>query len=289
MASGKTTDRAFLLSKDDYLGGSDFDIADCYSDHGSDFNGVLHFHDFYELSMIYEGRSEFLVSGETFRMNSRSIQLIRPSDYHRQNVRDGDYIRYYNLMFTDNLLPKELREKLGSDDRPLCAEFAPDGTWKHLQTSTVYALSRYNQPARDLPVEILAKSLIELLCYELLCHREESGSAELGSAEGAVRAAIGYVQKNYRRPITLSDAAAAAGLSVSYFSTLFRQVMGIRFSDYLTGYRLKIADRYLRTGDLTVKEIAPLCGFSTTSYFVTQYRRQYGVTPGQRGKKDGRG
>lgn len=56
-----------------------------------------------------------------------------------------------------------------------------------------------------------------------------------------VRRAVAYIQKNYREPLKLADAAAAAGLSASYFSAVFHQTMGISFSKYLTEYRLQAA------------------------------------------------
>lgn len=277
-----------LLPKEVYLGQADFDLADCYSENASSFNDRLHFHDFYELSVIYEGRSDYLVSGERFVMERGSIQLVRPSDYHRQNVAIGDHIRYYNLMFTDDFLSPSLRELLDADSRPLCANLPEGGEWSHLLTSVRYAKLRFDRSPDDALTDLLCKSLVELLCYTILKGRDSSQISEIGTSEEAVRIAMGYVQKNYRRPITLSDAASAAGLSASYFSGLFKRVMGIPFSDYLASYRLKMADRYLHSGDLPVKQIAALCGFSSSGYFITRYRRQYGTTP-KRAKREEKG
>lgn len=284
----KSPDRSvLLLPKEVYLGDADFDLADCYSDNGSSFNDRLHFHDFYELSVFYEGRSDFLVSGERFVMGERSVQLIRPSDYHRQNVAPGDHIRYFNLMFTDSFLPPALREMLDADSRPLCMSLPGGGEWSHLLTSVRYAKAQFDRSPDDALTALLCRSLVELLCYTVLRGRDLPGGSESGTWEEAVRIAISFVQKNYRRPITLGDAASAAGLSQAYFSTLFRQVTGVPFSDYLASYRLKIADRYLHSGDLPIKQIASLCGFSSPGYFITRYRRQYGNTPKR--AKEGRG
>lgn len=275
-----------LLSREDYLGQGDFDLADCYSEHSSSFNGRLHFHDFYELSVIYEGRSDFWVNGELFPMNGGSIQLIRPSDYHRQEVAEGSFIRYYNLIFTDAMLPPELRRSLEEDDRPLCRTWQnrPSPDWSVLCS----LLRMVHRQLSEEPVRsdrelgrMLVGSLIEFLCCQLLGGARSAGERE-PTTEGAVRAAIRYVQQNYRRPIRLSDVADAVGLSQSYFSTLFHRAMGIRFSDYLIAYRLRIADRYLATAELTVQQVADLCGFGSAGYFVARYREHYGLTPGRR-------
>ena len=85
-----------ILPAKEYLSNGLFNIQNCYSEAESSFNRQLHFHDFYELSLIYEGSSRFLINGSSFVAAAGSLQLIRPSDYHRQMTDTGEYIRYYN-------------------------------------------------------------------------------------------------------------------------------------------------------------------------------------------------
>ena len=79
-----------VLSPDEFLGGRDYRIWDCYSEHQSTFNNRLHFHSFYEMSIIYEGKTDFLISGNKFSLKNHSIQLVRPSDYHKQMTAEGN-------------------------------------------------------------------------------------------------------------------------------------------------------------------------------------------------------
>ena len=57
--------------------------------------------------------------------------------------------------------------------------------------------------------------------------------------------------------------------------------MGVSFSGYLAEFRLQTAQRYLRFSDLTIKEAAAACGFSSCPHFVTAFKRAFGMTPGQ--------
>lgn len=272
-----------ILPHEYFLGENPYTLWDCYSEHGSNFNNRLHFHDFYEMSVIYEGSSDFLVNGTSLHMGERSVQLIRPCDYHRQQTGEREHIRYYNLMFTDGMLTDGLRDLLDRDDLPLYAIL--DGeVWRDL----LALMSRCHEMAQKDPYGELTMQFIRgaigIFCVFLLEGSAKSPPVPEDGPQECVRRAVGYVRRHYREKIRLRDAADAAGLSENYFSTLFRSVMGVTFSEYLCGYRLKIADGYLRAGDLSIKEIAPLCGFPSAEYFVTKYRLRYGVTPGKKGK-----
>ena len=109
-----------ILPAKEYLSNGLFSIQNCYSEAESSFNQQLHFHDFYELSLIYEGSSRFLINGSSFVAAAGSLQLIRPSDYHRQMTDTGEYIRYYNLIFRQEVLSNVLLDALEEAVEPFC-------------------------------------------------------------------------------------------------------------------------------------------------------------------------
>ena len=120
-----------ILSSAEFLGNENYAIWDCYSEYESSFNNRLHFHDFYELSVIYEGSSNFLVNGSAFDMGEKSMQLVRPSDYHRQQTGKGKYIRYFNIVFSGDFISEALRQKLEEEQSILCVNVEND-EWENL-------------------------------------------------------------------------------------------------------------------------------------------------------------
>ena len=70
------------------------------------------------------------------------------------------------------------------------------------------------------------------------------------------------------------------GYSVTYFSKLFHQQTGEKFSDYVLKKRLELSLLYLQTGNDSIDEIAARCGFSSQSRYIEFFRRQYNKTPG---------
>lgn len=274
-------DRRFcVLEPEGYLQRRECNIWDCYSEHSSSFNDRLHFHSFYELSVIYEGSSRFMVNGALFDMGVGSIQLIRPCDYHRQLTSPGEHIRYFNLMFSSAWLSAPLLRALEQAPGSLCAT-ARGGEWDELLRLTRRVFREFTGAPDDPLAQTLVRCGVECLCVYLLRHHAADAVGPSDAPSEAIRRAVAYIHGNYRGPLRLSDAARAAGLSPAYFSAVFHRAMGASFSQYLLEFRLQMAQRYLRLSGLNVKEAAAACGFASYPHFVTAFRRAFGLTPGQ--------
>ena len=98
----------WILSKEEFLCQKEFNIEDYFSDYSSFYNQKLHFHDFYELSVVYEGNALYDINGIHVPMKRGTMQLITPAGYHRQLIQAGEYLRYFNFMFTAEMLRKLL-------------------------------------------------------------------------------------------------------------------------------------------------------------------------------------
>lgn len=280
MARKNSSGSCEVLAPEFFLEEKQFNIWDCYSEERSNFNGRLHFHEFYELSVIYEGTSRFMVNGSEYAMGVRSLQLIRPSDYHRQLTGEGEHIRYYNLMFSADFISSDLLKVLEECPGPLCAN-ASDAEWRDLLRLIRAIEQKFKEDFDDPLAQIFIRANVENLCIFIMQHQQNRTSSHIETMQEPIRRTLAFIQRNYRKEIHLADAATIAGLSPTYLSALFHSTMGVPFSVYLTGYRLQIAERYLRTSNLSVKQIAAVCGFSTYPYFVTAFKAEYGVPPGE--------
>lgn len=101
------------------------------------------------------------------------------------------------------------------------------------------------------------------------------------SGEEAVRRAVFYVRQHYEEPLVLTEIAAHVHLSPSYFSRLFKATMGQSFGEFLTQERLKHARHLLGHSEVPIEIIAQRTGFSSATYFATNFRRWEGKTPRQ--------
>ena len=99
-----------------------------------------------------------------------------------------------------------------------------------------------------------------------------------------IKNALLYISENYDA-ITERDVAAFCGLSYNHFSASFKKAVGRSFSDYLSLIRINEAEKLLASTEKSITDIALSCGFSSTSYFISRFRSQKGISPGQWRKK----
>jgi AraC-like DNA-binding protein len=97
----------------------------------------------------------------------------------------------------------------------------------------------------------------------------------------AVHKATEFINSNYAKKLTLPDIADYIDLSANYFSRLFTQCMGVSLSTYIINIRLQKAKELIIYTNLSIGQIANLCGFDSQAYFISMFHRQFLMTPGK--------
>lgn len=90
----------------------------------------------------------------------------------------------------------------------------------------------------------------------------------------------GYVQEHYRT-VNLEDISQTYFMSKNYFCSLFKNVTGESFMDYLTAVRMEQAKRLLLESELKTYEIADLVGYKDQRYFSQVFKKATGLQPTQ--------
>lgn len=96
-----------------------------------------------------------------------------------------------------------------------------------------------------------------------------------------IRKALRFMQDNYSTHLELNQVADFVGLSPSYFSSLFNQVVGVSFREQLCRIRVEESKRLLLQKDYSLVDIALAMGFPDQSYYCKVFKRIVGVTPGK--------
>jgi two-component system, response regulator YesN len=100
--------------------------------------------------------------------------------------------------------------------------------------------------------------------------------------------ALKHINAHYTEEITLDDVAGAVFLSPTYFSKLFSEEMGCRFTAYLNKIRIEKSKLLLKSSDIALVDIAGLVGYEDQSYFTKVFKRVTGVSPGKYRESGGR-
>ncbi|MDK2808945.1 MAG: two-component system, response regulator YesN, partial [Clostridiales bacterium] len=117
-----------------------------------------------------------------------------------------------------------------------------------------------------------------LSCYETVIIYEE-GQKESKSYEVAVLAKQ-YIEAHYKEPdMSIQDISKVLLVNQTYLRKMFKSEMNMTLSEYITKYRLEMAQRLIRETDYKLFQVAEEVGYSDVSYFSKCFKKYYGVTP----------
>ena len=96
-----------------------------------------------------------------------------------------------------------------------------------------------------------------------------------------IQVAKRFICDNIHRHLDLDTVANKVYLSPSYFGILFSKETGITFTDYIYEKRMGKASEYLQDIKYNISEIANMTGYKDPKYFSRQFKKYYGINPGQ--------
>ncbi|MGP3955638.1 helix-turn-helix transcriptional regulator [Nonomuraea sp. 3N208] len=94
-----------------------------------------------------------------------------------------------------------------------------------------------------------------------------------------LRPALTIMHAEPGRPWGLEELARAAAMSRTSFAERFRTVAGVPPLTYLNRWRMLLAQRALRDGDVRVGALAVELGYASESAFSTAFKREVGESP----------
>lgn len=91
---------------------------------------------------------------------------------------------------------------------------------------------------------------------------------------------VKFIDENFNDSnLNLNSAAEAFGYNSKYISRVFKNSMGITFSEYLTNARMQHAVFLIEQNVTSVKNIALLSGYKDPLYFSNVFKNKIGTSP----------
>ncbi|BCY27905.1 AraC family transcriptional regulator [Flavobacterium okayamense] len=124
--------------------------------------------------------------------------------------------------------------------------------------------------------------------YELLSlyfNRSEDPNAEqcpfLIDEENVlkIRKAKDIILSKMSEPPTLQELADMVGISLKKLKEGFKEIYGDTVFGFLLDYKLEYARQLLDSGSFNVNEVGLKIGYSTSSHFISAFKKKFGVTP----------
>ena len=90
---------------------------------------------------------------------------------------------------------------------------------------------------------------------------------------------ISYMEKNIFKKITLDELSKVSNFEKSYFVRFFKKETGMTPFKMLSEMRLDRASDLIASTDMKIYDIAESLGYNTLSFFISEYKKRFGLTP----------
>ncbi|MDC8756432.1 AraC family transcriptional regulator [Janthinobacterium fluminis] len=236
-----------------------------------------HWHEGYAIPVIQAGAQSYRYRGARCVAGAGSIAAINPGEIHtgeRATDNGWAYRAFYPSL--------EWMQQLSSDMAG-CAvgvPWLPDGAIEDGEVA--FQLGRAHR-LLEAGADDLAAQTVLTGAFALLLSRYARTCAPLQTIHpDAVRVELmkAALSAHLTEPMTLSDLAAAVGLSPFYTARLFSRMVGMPPHAWRNQLRLNRAQGLLRQG-CSVTEVAASVGYADQSHFTRHFKRAFGVAPGR--------
>lgn len=240
-----------------------------------------HWHSAVEVILPLLGEVMYTVEDQVYHVQSNEVLIVPPNRIHSLSMEKGSS-RYLLLFEPDNLFnmrDMSLVEPTLKSPVYLTGSMEAQTTVRSLLMQVVNCYER-------------RRFLWNSMCYSYLlqmyvCLGQMNEAADLRRLEARgrhidpeiVESARLFIEQNYMRDIDLDDVSAFTGFSRCYFSRVFKQQLGISFSEYLRNRRVMMASELLVHSREPIRQIAMDVGFGSVATFNRVFRDVKHCTP----------
>lgn len=185
---------------------------------------------------------------------------------------------------------KKIVEEILPDSESLTTETVQNSCYALIGTAirTIYEIESSVQEIfdgqTDLYALVMDTSGIEQRRQEILSlfkHISDFIGKSQQTQNQYLKEQIDFLIQENNGNITLAEIAKSVDLSYNYLSSIFKEVTGEGFVDYVNQYRINLAKTLLLTTEEAMAEIAKQVGFLSANTFIKVFKRYTGITPGQ--------
>ncbi|QRX84361.1 AraC family transcriptional regulator [Glaciimonas sp. PAMC28666] len=131
---------------------------------------------------------------------------------------------------------------------------------------------------RQAAIDRLTEYLMVLLLRHAMSNKLVGGGILAGLGDPRLAKAITAMHERPEQSWSLEQLAESAGMSRARFAVHFRETVGMTPLDYLTDWRVGVAQVLLRAGQ-SLKLVAPAVGYMSPTAFTRVFSQRIGASP----------
>ena len=242
-------------------------------------------HEEIEVKYFYEGNSAIMIDSEVYIAKPGDIAIVNPYEIHTTVNIDQHSGRYYLIIVGLDFLNEvnqaalDLRYNFIGKSKKIQNLIQGDTRLQAIILRVVEELTGKEENYR-LAVQNLMSEFFVLLFrkYENKSYAEKFESENVKYVE-LISPALSKMHVDYAKKFTLEELAELCSVSKYHFCRMFKRAMNVTPVQYLTEYRVGLAEAMLKGTKKSVSDVAWQCGFDDESYFSRCYKKIKGVSP----------
>ncbi|MNB90090.1 HTH-type transcriptional regulator YesS [compost metagenome] len=254
---------------------------------GRGFND-LHWHEELQITLVTKGILVLQVNGIDYELKTGQAILINKGILHvaTQLSDNGEYVSFN---FPEKLIafhPESTMEENYvfpyTRSSLVSTVIAGNANWEKQVLVMLWDMRRvFNMEKRwgwEYDISIRTVQLWFLLISNLTLPNEEAPK-HVKQQQERLQLMLSFIHKNYSSPITLSEIADSAHLSISECTRSFKKTVRITPYEYLIKYRIRRSCELLVSTEDTITEISGKVGFNHVNHFIQSFKKDQGKTP----------
>ncbi len=252
--------------------------------------GVRHWHYEIQILVMIKGGAVFETPAGRYELKEGEGLFINSGVLHEALSCTGEDSSYICCDFAPEMISADRSDAVFRDYvEPVIASLdlqsfalrAQEAPWQAEVLRLLLEMGA-SDDAREYAYELSLKTkLLEI--WRLIvtnCRVQAEGATGVSFADRLrVRRLKQFINEHYMEKLSLEDIASSAGLSRSECCRLFKRAGSLTPIAYLKEYRVAQSMKMLSCTGLSVAEIAYQCGFDSSSYFISCFKRMAGCTP----------
>lgn len=237
----------------------------------------------FRLHYIFKGSVFYTKNGKEKKLTANTCFMLSPPlDSHYRTNPDDPAILFW--ISYSGLHATRITNAIGFDEKSN-GYIKLKSNYKNRMFS--YMRDNFRPIKEDFLPLVLLKNftkITELLVDSTLM---ETSKRDISSTDMLIAKAIKYIHTNYTNPyLTITDVAKHVYVHENYLSSIFKEKLGITFTQYVTQQRMEQAVVLLKNTNLPIHTISEMVGYADALYFSKVFKKFNYLSPQQSRKKE---
>lgn len=238
--------------------------------------------DDYHFLLFFSEAPATKINDCTYKPRKGSLLVIQPWEevYGVPDETKKNYERYLHIAVEKSFFQRVAKEAAGG------------GEYEFKRVHNVYSkqlldlIGNYQREMMDYGESF--PLMLEGICIQIvfqllrdLSSEPATNKTRLNKDNKYINKAIQYMQEYYGSNIGINDICSLIYLSPCHFKRVFKDYTGQTPYQYLMRIRLEKAKEILYDKEISIEEVAKLCGFVNSGHFSTVFKRVIGMSPSE--------